>query len=258
MHTPVRFLTHSLIAPITAAVLLALLTPLKADHHELIIQGGSIIDTRTGKAMDNQTVVIEGDRITRVAPAKEVAVPSDARVVDARGRWIVPGLIEMHVHRGGQPDLVPFALYVANGVTSIRDMGGNLTLLRLARKEVESWKRLGPRLFFLGPLLDGDPPMAPPIAVIVDTPARAISTVNFLVDQGVDAIKIYNGISAPILEVISAHRATSKRSSRGSCTAGSHCLACGRDRHARSRAFDHPRCGSGSVGCADARGARQD
>jgi imidazolonepropionase-like amidohydrolase len=75
-------------------------------------------------------------------------------------------------------------------------------LLRLARKEVESGKRLGPRLFFLGPLLDGDPPMAPPIAVIVDTPARAISTVNFLVYQGVDAIKIYNGISAPILEVI--------------------------------------------------------
>jgi imidazolonepropionase-like amidohydrolase len=202
MRTPVRFLAHLLIAPITAAVLLAPLTSLKAGHHELIIQGGSVIDTRTGKAMENQTVVIEGDRITRVAPAKEVAVPSDARVVDARGRWIVPGLIDMHVHRAGQPDLVPFALYVANGVTSIRDMGGNLTLLRLARNEVESGKRLGTRLFFLGPLLDGDPPMAPPIAIIVDTPARAISTVNFLVDQGVDAIKIYNGISAPILEVI--------------------------------------------------------
>jgi N-acyl-D-aspartate/D-glutamate deacylase len=84
---------HSLIALITAAVLLAPLTSLKAGHHELVIQGGSVIDTRTGKALENQTVVIEGDRITRVAPAKEVAVPSDARVVDARGRWIVPGLL---------------------------------------------------------------------------------------------------------------------------------------------------------------------
>jgi imidazolonepropionase-like amidohydrolase len=161
MRTPVRFLAHLLIAPITAAVLLAPLTSLKAGHHELIIQGGSVIDTRTGKAMENQTIVIEGDRITRVAPAKEVAVTSDARIVDARGQWIVPGLIDMHVHRAGQSDLVPFTLYVANGVTSIRDMGGNLTLLRLARNEVESGKRLGPRLFFLGPLLDGDPPLAP-------------------------------------------------------------------------------------------------
>jgi imidazolonepropionase-like amidohydrolase len=202
MPTPVRFLRHSLIVPITAAVLLAPLTSLKAGPHELVIQGGSVIDTRTGKALENQIVVIKGDRIARVAPAKEVAVPADARVIDARGQWIVPGLIDMHVHRAGQPDLVPFALYVANGVTSIRDMGGNLTLLRLARNQVESGKRLGPRLFFLGPILDGDPPLAPPIAVIVDTPARAISTVNFLVDQGVDAIKIYNGISAPILEVI--------------------------------------------------------
>jgi imidazolonepropionase-like amidohydrolase len=57
-----------------------------------------------------------------VAPAKEVAAPADARVVDARGRWILPGLIDMHVHRAGQPDIVPFALYVANGVTSIRDI----------------------------------------------------------------------------------------------------------------------------------------
>jgi hypothetical protein len=202
MRTPVCFLAHSLITPITAAILLTPLMSLKAGSHELVIQGGSVIDTRTGKALENQTVVIEGDRITRVAPAKDVAIAADARVVDARGRWIVPGLIDMHVHRAGQPDLVPFALYVANGVTAIRDMGGNLTLLRLARDEVESGKRLGPRLFFLGPLLDGDPPLVPPLAVIVDTPARAISTVNFLVDQGVDAIKIYNGISAPVLEAI--------------------------------------------------------
>jgi Amidohydrolase family len=202
MRTAACSLAHSLMTPLTAAILLIPVMSLKAGTDELVIQGGSVIDTRTGKALENQTVVIEGDRITRVAPEEEVAVPADARVVDARGRWIVPGLIDMHVHRAGQPDLVPLALYVANGVTSIRDMGGNLTLLQLARKEVESGKLLGPRLFFLGPLLDGDPPLAPPIAVIVDAPARAISTVNFLVDQGVDAIKIYNGISAPVLEAI--------------------------------------------------------
>jgi hypothetical protein len=197
-----RILAPLKMAPAMVAVLLALKMPVEPSRHALIIQGGSVIDTRTGKVLENGTVVIEGGRITRVAPANEVAIPPDAQVVDARDRWILPGLIDMHVHRAGQPDLVPFALYVANGVTSIRDMGGNLTLLRLARGEIESGKRLGSRLFFLGPLLDGDLPLAPPIAVIVDTPARAISTVNFLVDQGVDAIKIYNGISAPVLKTI--------------------------------------------------------
>src|SRR4029453_5375145 len=93
MRTPVRFLAHLLIAPITAAVLFAPLTSLKAGHHELIIQGGSVIDTRTGKAMENQTIVIEGDRITRGGRAKGAAVTSDARIVDARGRWILPGLM---------------------------------------------------------------------------------------------------------------------------------------------------------------------
>src|SRR5262245_25752831 len=118
-----RFVERWLITPINAAFLLALLIPIRAGGYELIIQGGSVIDTRTGKALENQTVVVEGDRITRVAPAEKVAVRADARVVDAHGQWIVPGLIDMHVHRAGQPDLVPFALYVANGVTSIRDMG---------------------------------------------------------------------------------------------------------------------------------------
>jgi hypothetical protein len=57
-----RFSRHLLITSITAAFLLAPLMTLKAGHHELIIQGGSVIDTRTGKALENQTVVIEGDR----------------------------------------------------------------------------------------------------------------------------------------------------------------------------------------------------
>jgi imidazolonepropionase-like amidohydrolase len=183
-------------------ILLALALLPAVNGRVLVIQGGSVIDTRTGGALEDRTVIIADGRITRVGPGKEVSIPPDAKIVDARGRWILPGLIDMHVHRAGRPDLVSLALYVANGVTSVRDLGGNLTQLRLTRQEVESGKRLGPRLFFAGPLLDGDPPSVPAISFIVDTPARAVSTVNFLVDQNVDAIKVYNGISAPVLQAL--------------------------------------------------------
>ena len=147
-------------------------------------------------------LVVEGDRITRVARAtEEVATPRHGQVVDARGCWILPGLIDMHVHGSSRRD-VPLALYVANGVTSVRDLGGHLTLLRRMREDLESGKRVGPRLSFAGPILDGDPPMAPSLSIIVDTPARAVSAVDFLVDQSVDAIKVYNGISAPVLQAL--------------------------------------------------------
>jgi imidazolonepropionase-like amidohydrolase len=80
-------------APVMVAVLLALKMPVEASRHALIIQGASVIDTRTGKVLENRTVIFEGGRITRVAPANEVAIPSDAQVVDARDRWILPGLL---------------------------------------------------------------------------------------------------------------------------------------------------------------------
>jgi hypothetical protein len=85
----VRFVARWLIRPITAAFLLAPVMSSGPGSQELIIQGGSVIDTRTGNALENQTVVIEGDRITRVAPAEKVAVPADARVVDGRGLFRV-------------------------------------------------------------------------------------------------------------------------------------------------------------------------
>jgi hypothetical protein len=97
---------------------------------------------------------------------------------------------------------VPLSLYVANGVTAIRDLGGPVTLLQRVRQELEAGTRAGPRLYFAGPILDGDSPAVPAISIVANTPARAMSAVNFLIDQSVDAIKVYNGISAAVLQAI--------------------------------------------------------
>jgi imidazolonepropionase-like amidohydrolase len=189
------------IAKITPAILLALVAQAAPDRPPLVIHGGAVVDTRTGQVLENRTLVIEGDRITRVAPVEPIVAPPTARFFDARGRWLIPGLIDMHVHGSSRED-VPLPLYVANGVTSVRDLGGQLAALQRVRQEIERGHRIGPRLHFAGPILDGDPPTAPSISIVVDTRARAVSSVNFLGDQGVDAIKIYNGISAPVLQAI--------------------------------------------------------
>ena len=188
-------------AHLKLAVLLAVLVNAGAAAQTLVIEDGAIVDTRNGAVLEHRTILVEDDRITRVAHAGEISTPSNAEVVTARGLWVLPGLIDMHVHGSSRAD-VPLALYVANGVTSIRDLGGPLAPLQLLRNELEAGKRLGPRLYFVGPILDGAPPAAPSISIIVDTAARAASTVDFLIDQGVDAIKVYNGISAPVLQAI--------------------------------------------------------
>jgi Amidohydrolase family len=171
------------------------------DRPALAITGSTLVDVHTGRTVHDTTILIAGDRIRHVGSSQDIHVPEGTRVLDARGRWIVPGLIDMHVHVSTMPD-VPLELYVANGVTAIRDLGGNLTALRMLREAPQDPDRPRPRLFFVGAILDGAAPSAPRISIIVDTPKRATSAVGFLIDQGVDAIKVYNGVSNAALSAI--------------------------------------------------------
>ena len=93
-------------------------------------------------------------------------------------------------------------MYLANGVTTIRNPGGSVTLLRLTRDKLLRSEIVGPRLFFSGQILDGLPPVGPTVSLLVDTPERARSAVNFLADQGVDFVKVYNNVKEPELKVI--------------------------------------------------------
>jgi imidazolonepropionase-like amidohydrolase len=161
----------------------------------------TLVDVRTGKETPDSVIVIRGDKIERIGSFSEISVPSQALVVDAARKWLIPGLMDMHAHAGNSPE-VPVNLYLAQGVTTIRSPGGNISLLRLLREQIESGKTVGPRLFFSGPLLDGSPPVWPDASFIVDSPERAQSTVDFLADQGVDFIKVYNNLSEPGLAKI--------------------------------------------------------
>jgi imidazolonepropionase-like amidohydrolase len=167
----------------------------------LAIKGATLLDVHTGRQIGNSAILVEKDRIKKVGDASNLQIPTDARVIDARGKWVIPGLTDMHVHGSSRKD-VPIALYVANGITAIRDMGGNITSLRMTRLKIESGETLGPHLFYTGNMLDGSPPVVPPTSFIVDSPHEAKSAVEFLISQGADSIKIYNNITEPVLGVI--------------------------------------------------------
>jgi hypothetical protein len=108
----------------------------------------------TGSALaPDMTVVIDGDRIAAVGPSTAIAVPADARVVDGSGKYLIPGLWDMHTHvvlTGGDA----LAVIVANGVTGVRDMGGDAITLRAWRSEIAAGSRIGPEILYTSPVLE--------------------------------------------------------------------------------------------------------
>jgi len=172
----------------------------------LVLEHVTVIDG-TGRApQSDQTVVIADGRIVAVGPAESITFDKTAHVVDARGKFVMPGLWDMHVHLAGvnadpswsKDTLLP--LLLANGITGVRDMGGDLTALLAWKRDVESGALLGPHILASGPwLASRGKPSAEQIPVANAEEARA--AVRDLKQRGADFIKI---ISLPSREAFFA------------------------------------------------------
>jgi hypothetical protein len=165
-----------------------------AARKALVITHVTVIDVAGGAARNDMNVVVEGERITQIGSSRRVKIPKGARVVDATGKFLIPGLWDMHVHTffgtwvpGGRDVTLP--LFVANGITGVRDMGSELDLILAARGEIAEGKLLGPRMVVAGPMLDG-PKTQFPASIAVATPEDGRRAVDMLVGRGVDFIKI--------------------------------------------------------------------
>ena len=123
-------------SPGIALLLSALATSAAAQTSRIAITHVSVVDVDAGRILDDRTVIIEGSRIHSVGPGS-APVPADATVVDGRGRFLMPGLWDMHVHLGmaGRSSL---ALLLANGVTGVRDMGGGFDQVRSWRDSIRA------------------------------------------------------------------------------------------------------------------------
>lgn len=156
----------------------------------VVLNHVTVIDATGAPAQGDCAVVIAGDRIAACGKAGEIAMPEGARVIDGSGKFLIPGLWDMHMHLSLTTDLALPAL-VANGVTGVRDMGGDLHQIDEWRRAIGSGRRVGPRIFRAGPLVDG-PKKDAPFRVTVTDPAEARRAVAELTGQGVDFIKVHN------------------------------------------------------------------
>jgi imidazolonepropionase-like amidohydrolase len=155
----------------------------------IIFTHATLIDMTGAAARPDMTVVIEGDRIIEIGKGGKVKLPKGALVYDATGKFLIPGLWDMHVH--GWDKNIFFPLFIANGVTGVRDMFGPLPLIKQWRKEMEEGTTLGPRIVAAGPIVDGPKPIwAGSIAVSnADEGRKAVMTVK---QGGSDFVKVYS------------------------------------------------------------------
>lgn len=152
----------------------------------------TVIDTRTGGEDRDRTVVISDGRILSVRGSKNSRVPSGARILDATGKFLIPGLWDMHVHETRNFDTLP--LYIANGVTGVREMSGPPDANRF-RLELAAKHPLAPHIYLGSPLVDGNPPDRPAASIVVETQDQAREVVDDLKRRGADFIKVYNELS---------------------------------------------------------------
>lgn len=154
----------------------------------LTIRGATLIDGRGGPPLSDAAVRIDDGRIVAAGPSP--AVPSTAEEIDARGRFLIPGLVDMHVHIH-EPAVERLPLFLAAGVTTVLDLGGQVADLLRYRAMLARGERRGPRLLFTGPLLE-EGEVFSGFAGISHRMTRPVEKeVTALADAGVDAIKLY-------------------------------------------------------------------
>lgn len=171
----------------------------------LVVKGGSMFDPVAMSMTPVQAIVVEGEKIVAVGtPGKPVDIPKGARVIDAAGKFILPGLIDAHVHLVHRlnfahvtgDEVLP--LFLANGVTSVRDTGDEIVAQTGVAHFAAAHPDRCPRVFTASFLLDADPPIHRDIGLPVANPAKVPAIIDDMVAWKVTTLKIYAGSGRPV------------------------------------------------------------
>ncbi len=209
---------------LAASVLGAVLCLTAARAEQLALTGATVINPADGKILTEATLLLDGDRITAVGQPNDVTIPPGTRQIDCRGKFVLPGYIDTHVHffqsadLFARPDVIDltgvrpyreevawtkahlddmFARYLRSGITSVVDVGGPLWNFEVRQKANTTAK--APRVAVAGPLISsvarpqldlGDPPI-----VKIDTPEQGREFVRQLAAKKPDYIKIWYIVS---------------------------------------------------------------
>lgn len=159
----------------------------------------NVVPMDAPRVLRDQTVIVRGRTIERLGASSDVTVPAGARVIEGRGKYLMPGLADMHTHLRWEEDL---ALYVARGVTTVRNMwGAPLHLDWRARITKGDW--IGPTLYTAGPIVDGDDPDHDG-SYVIQRPEEAARLIDLHVRAGYDFIKVYNSVPSAVYDPLVA------------------------------------------------------
>lgn len=158
----------------------------------LAIVGATVLHDPRLEPLEDATVVVRGPRVAALGPRRSIEVPEDARVVHADGRWVIPGLWDMHVHLTDATDLA-MPVLLANGVTGVRDMGGDPEAVVDMERRRQSGELPGPRIVMAGPYVDG-PKEGLPHRITVRTASEGRAAVDSVRALGADFVKVHNGV----------------------------------------------------------------
>ena len=158
----------------------------------------SVVDVTSGRLLAGQTVVVTGNRITELGPAGRVKVPAPARTIDGTGKYLIPGLWDIHVH-AATPWFGNYfmPLLVAHGITGVREMFSATQAVDVWRQRIGSGQAVGPRVGLFGSLVDGSPPIWPG-SIVAATAEDGRRIVDSLKAARVEFVKVYSRLGAAL------------------------------------------------------------
>ena len=165
----------------------------------ICIENVSVIHPENG-LIENQTVIVSGEKILKVISSKELMLSPENNIIDGKGKYLMPGLWDAHIHFAYMEDFAPsmFDLFLGYGITSVRDTGGKMDFVKMWKDKALADPMNAPRVMMAGPLLDGMPnvydgsaPNRPPLSVGLGSTEATINMVNMLDSLGVDLLKAY-------------------------------------------------------------------
>lgn len=200
----------------------------------VVLVGATLVDGTGGRPLRDSVIVLAGDRIVAVGGRHALPRPAGVRVIDLRGKYVIPGLFDMHAHWTVVEKIAP-PLSVANGVTAIREMWG-YPEVRAVHERIESGEILGPRMVMASTIVDGPVSLLGPPAVFVRTPDEARAMVRQAKAEGAEFVKVYSYLSPECLLAVADE---SRR--QGLTFAGHHVyrMSVGDASDAGMRSFEH-------------------
>ena len=160
------------------------------NRQALVFTHVTLIDATGADAKPDMTVVIVEGRIDALGRSGKIRLPKNAQVVDASGKFLIPGLWDMHVHQWNKEAFFP--LFIANGVTGVRDMFAQLPKIKQWRAEVAAGTTIGPQIVAAGIIVDGPYPPCAPCSIAVENAAEGRKAVLTVKEMGSDFIKVYS------------------------------------------------------------------